>query len=57
VVISQATRRLVGGAFELDDLGPKRLKGFAEPLAVWRVAGEGKAEGRLRRARPPDSPR
>jgi class 3 adenylate cyclase/predicted ATPase len=47
VVISQATRRLVGGAFELDDLGPKRLKGFAEPLAVWRVAGEGKAEGRF----------
>jgi class 3 adenylate cyclase len=47
VVISQATRRLVGGAFELDDLGPKRLKGFAEALAVWRVAGEGKAEGRF----------
>ena len=47
VVISQATRRLVGGAFELDDLGPKSLKGFAEPLAVWRVSGEGKAEGRF----------
>jgi class 3 adenylate cyclase len=27
VVISQATRRLVGGLFELDGLGPKRLKG------------------------------
>ena len=32
VVISQATRRLVGGLFELADLGPRRLKGFAEPL-------------------------
>ena len=27
VVISQATRRLVGGLFELQDLGPQRLKG------------------------------
>ena len=47
VVISQATRRLVGGLFELADLGPRRLKGFAEPLAVWRVEGEGRAEGRF----------
>ena len=47
VVISQATRRLVGGLFELEDLGLKRLKGFAEPLAAWRVAGEGRAEGRF----------
>ena len=47
VVIGQATRRLVGGLFELDDLGPQRLKGFAEPLAAWRVAGEGRAEGRF----------
>jgi class 3 adenylate cyclase len=47
VVISQATRRLVGAVFELDDLGPQRLKGFAEPLAVWRVSGESKAEGRF----------
>jgi predicted ATPase/class 3 adenylate cyclase len=47
VVISQATRRLVGGLFELADLGPRRLKGFAEPLAAWRVAGEGRAEGRF----------
>ena len=27
--------------------GRKRLKGFAEPLAAWRVAGEGQAEGRF----------
>jgi hypothetical protein len=38
-VISQATRRLVGGLFELADLGPRRLKGFAEPLSAgwWKV--------------------
>jgi len=47
VVISQATRRLVGGLFELADLGPRRLKGFAEPVATWRVEGEGRAEGRF----------
>src|SRR5918995_1173064 len=47
VVISQATRRLVGGLFALADLGPRRLKGFAEPLAAWRVEGEGRAEGRF----------
>ena len=47
VVISQATRRLVGGLFELADLGPQRLKGFAAPIAVWRVEGEGRAEGRF----------
>jgi class 3 adenylate cyclase/tetratricopeptide (TPR) repeat protein len=47
IVVSQATRRLVGGLFELEDLGPQRLKGFTEPLAAWRVEGEGRAEGRF----------
>jgi class 3 adenylate cyclase/predicted ATPase len=47
VVVSQATRRLVGGLFELADLGPRRLKGFAEPIPAWRVEGEGRAEGRF----------
>ncbi len=47
VVISQATRRLVGRLFALSDLGPQRLKGFAEPLAAFRVDGEGRAEGRF----------
>ena len=47
VVISQATRRLVRGLFELEDLGPQRLKGFAEPQTAWRVEGEVRAEGRF----------
>ena len=44
VVISQATRRLVGGLFELADLGPQ-----AEGLAAGALAveGEGRAEGRF----------
>jgi class 3 adenylate cyclase/predicted ATPase len=47
VVVSEATRRLVAGVFDLADLGPQRLKGFAEPLTAWQVAGEGQAEGRF----------
>jgi class 3 adenylate cyclase/predicted ATPase len=47
VVIAATTRRLVGGLFELGDLGPLRLKGFAEPLTAFRVVGEGRAEGRF----------
>ncbi len=47
VVISQATRRLVGGLFELTDLGPQRLKGFTAPLAAFRVAGESRVEDRF----------
>jgi class 3 adenylate cyclase/predicted ATPase len=47
VVVAASTRRLLGGLFELTDLGPKRLKGFAEPLAAFRVEGEGPAEGRF----------
>ena len=47
VVISQATRRLMGRVFDLHELGLQHLKGFAEPLAVWRVAGQSGAEGRF----------
>jgi class 3 adenylate cyclase/predicted ATPase len=47
VVISQATRRLVGSLFELTDLGPTRIKGFSEPIAAFVVQGEGSADGRF----------
>ncbi len=47
VVISQATRRLVGGLFELADLGSLHLKGFTEPVTAWQVIGEGRAAGRF----------
>jgi class 3 adenylate cyclase/predicted ATPase len=47
VVISASTRRLVGGLFELRDLGPQRLKGFAEPLSAWHVEGLVRAEWRF----------
>ena len=36
VVISEGTRRLLGNLFELQDLGPKDLKGIAGPArALW----------------------
>jgi predicted ATPase len=47
VVIGRRTRRLVGGLFELADLGTHELKGFARPVSAWRVLGEGRAEGRF----------
>jgi class 3 adenylate cyclase/predicted ATPase len=47
VVIGEATRRLVGGLFELANLGPRHLKGFEEPIAAWRVLRESRAESRF----------
>ena len=40
LVISEATRRQIGAWFEMEDLGPQPLAGFAEPLRAWLVAGE-----------------
>jgi class 3 adenylate cyclase len=47
VVIAERTRQLIGGLFELADLGMRALKGFAEPVRAWRVRGIGHAEGRF----------
>ncbi len=47
VVIGAQTRQLIGGAFELDNLGALDLKGFAEPVAAWRVVAERSAESRF----------
>jgi class 3 adenylate cyclase/tetratricopeptide (TPR) repeat protein len=37
IVIAASTRRLVGNAFQLTDLGERDLKGIAEPVHAWRV--------------------
>jgi class 3 adenylate cyclase len=37
IVIANSTRRLVGSAFELIDLGEHDLRGIAEPVHAWRV--------------------
>ena len=38
VVIADGTRRLLGEVFELRELGPTRLKGFAHPVSGFQVA-------------------
>jgi class 3 adenylate cyclase/pimeloyl-ACP methyl ester carboxylesterase len=47
VVVADGTRQLLGALFALEDLGPRTLKGFAEPVHAWRVAGPGMVEGRF----------
>ena len=47
LVIAEATRRQIGGLFDLDDLGPQQLAGFAEPQRAWRVLGESGAVSRF----------
>jgi len=47
IVIAASTHRLIGGAFEYDDLDEQVLKGVVEPLRLWRVLGESKTEGRF----------
>src|SRR6202040_722981 len=37
IVVSSATRAMLGDHFDLDDLGASELKGFAEPVPAWRV--------------------
>lgn len=40
LIISDATRRLVGGLFECQDLSLHRFKGIEEEVRIWRVVGE-----------------
>jgi class 3 adenylate cyclase/tetratricopeptide (TPR) repeat protein len=40
VVVSPLTRRIIGDAFEQEDMGEKLLKGIAQPVHAWRVSGE-----------------
>ena len=47
IVIASSTRRLVGNAFELADLGEHELKGIAEPVHAWEVLSLGVAASRF----------
>jgi class 3 adenylate cyclase/tetratricopeptide (TPR) repeat protein len=40
ILISETTRNLLGGLFELDAIGEHELKGFARPVPAWRVLGD-----------------
>jgi predicted ATPase/class 3 adenylate cyclase len=46
VVVSSATRALLGEHFHVEDLGEQSLKGLAEPARAWRVIAEASLEQR-----------
>ena len=56
LVIAEATRRQIGGLFDLADLGPQALAGFAEPQPAWRVIGESGAVSRFEALRSTETP-
>jgi class 3 adenylate cyclase/predicted ATPase len=47
VVIAEDTRRLLGNLFELEDVGPRNLKGIAGPTRAWTVLRPSSAESRF----------
>jgi class 3 adenylate cyclase/tetratricopeptide (TPR) repeat protein len=48
--ISEAVRKMVDGYFALRSLGPARIKGVAEPINVYEIAGLGPLRTRLQRS-------
>ena len=56
LVIGEATRRQIGGLFDLEDLGPQALAGFAEPQRAWRVIGESGVLSRFEALRSGETP-
>jgi class 3 adenylate cyclase/predicted ATPase len=47
VMISEPTRRLIGGLFEVQEIAADALKGFPDELRIYYVIGEGQAEDRF----------
>ena len=47
VVIAEGTRRLLGNLFELQDLGPKDLKGITGPARAWMALRASSVESRF----------
>ena len=47
VVVSEVTRRLLGGGFACERLGPQKAKGFSEPIIAFKITGEKAVESRF----------
>src|SRR6516225_7694110 len=47
VVIAEGTRQLLGTLFELEDIGPKDVKGIAGPVRVWAALRASSVESRF----------
>jgi class 3 adenylate cyclase len=56
LVVAESTRRQIGTLFEIEDLGPQSLAGFAEPQPTWRVAGESGVTSRFEALRSGTTP-
>ena len=50
IVITEHTQKLAAGYFELEALGPARIKGVSEPVNVYEVTGIGPLRTRLERS-------
>lgn len=47
IVISDASRKLLAGQFELEELGARTLKGLSRPVEIFRVLGGSRAATRF----------
>jgi class 3 adenylate cyclase/tetratricopeptide (TPR) repeat protein len=56
LVIGEATRRQIGGLFDLEELGPQQLAGFVEPQRAWRILSESGVLSRFEALRSDASP-
>ncbi|HWD57815.1 MAG TPA: AAA family ATPase [Stellaceae bacterium] len=56
IVIADATRRQIGSLFEVRDLGPQELKGFAGGTRAWQVIGESGVASRFEALRSRETP-
>jgi class 3 adenylate cyclase/tetratricopeptide (TPR) repeat protein len=56
LVIAESTRRQVGALFEIEDLGPRSIAGFATAQRAWRVVGESRVLSRFEALRSEATP-
>jgi len=56
LVIAESTRRQIGALFEIEELGPQALAGFAEPQHAWRVVAASGVLSRFEALRSEETP-
>jgi class 3 adenylate cyclase/tetratricopeptide (TPR) repeat protein len=54
IIVSHGTRKLLGNLFELEDLGSRAVRGFADPVQAWRVLRPGAVQSRFQAFHPGD---
>jgi class 3 adenylate cyclase len=56
LVIAESTRRQIGALFDVEDLGPQQLAGFAAPQRAWRAVVESEVISRFEALRSEAAP-